>query len=77
MFLFVDKSTLNSVLIFAYHLDIICPGCNLKNDARSVRHVGWRGKKETQLHLMRNDDDAVSVNVDVRPSHCTPALLKA
>ena len=77
MFLFVYQYILHIILIFGYHLDIICPGCNLKNDARSVRHVGWRGKKETQLHLMRNDDDAVSVNVDVRPSHCTPALLKA
>ena len=56
MFLFVYQYILHIFLLFGYHLDIICPGRNLKNDARSVRHVGRRGEKETELHLNHDVD---------------------
>ena len=68
MFLFVYQYTLHINLMFGYHLDIICPGCNLKNDARSVWHVGRRGEKETELHLTHDvddDDDNVCNNIDI------------
>ena len=68
MIFFVYQYILHIILIFGYHLDIICPGCNLKNDARSMRHVGWRGEKETELHLTHDvddDDDNVCNNIDI------------
>ena len=68
MIFFVYQYILHIILIFGYHLDNICPGCNLKNDARSMRHVGWRGEKETQLHLTHDvddDDDNVCNNIDI------------